>query len=251
MEAKQQSCMRGFEKIMDTKMFVLSSENCRIPKGESYQLLLTGAAKRTESKLLGDDTKDHISEKNPCFCELTGMYWIWKNSSCGIVGLCYPDRYFSKEGKVLSKEYIENILENYDIVIAPTSHLPSGTVRDMMEKMYPKEDLEAARAVIGEKYPSFLRAFDWVMDGEQYSFFNMAIMKKEHYDAFCEWLFDILFALEEKIDLDARDEKQRRIFAVLGGHLMRVWLMMQEVFVYEENLTILTKETGIPKGFFD
>lgn len=236
---------------MDTKMYVLTSEACSIPKGGLYQLLLIGSASNPQNNLMGDNTGDHISEKNAQFCELTGLYWLWKNVKCDIIGLCYPNRYFSKNGKVLSKEYIEQSLENYDIIMTPSSHLPSGTIKKQMEKMYFKEDMDLVASIIREKYPEYEKAFEWVMDGEEFSFFNMMIMKKEQYHAFCEWLFDILFTLEERIDLSEHNEQQKRIFAVLGGHLMRVWLMMQEVYVYEENLTMLTKETGIPKGFFE
>ena len=29
--------------------------------------------------MIGDDTGDNISEKNPYYSEATGIYWIWKN----------------------------------------------------------------------------------------------------------------------------------------------------------------------------
>ena len=36
---------------------------------------------------LTDNTMDNISDKNPQYCELTGLYWIWKNSHANKVGL--------------------------------------------------------------------------------------------------------------------------------------------------------------------
>ena len=29
--------------------------------------------------MIGDDTGDNISSKNPFYCELTAQYWAWKN----------------------------------------------------------------------------------------------------------------------------------------------------------------------------
>lgn len=29
--------------------------------------------------MIGDDTGDNISDKNREYCELTGIYWTWKN----------------------------------------------------------------------------------------------------------------------------------------------------------------------------
>lgn len=34
-----------------------------------------------KDNMIGDDTGDNISEKNRRYCELTGIYWIWKNYS--------------------------------------------------------------------------------------------------------------------------------------------------------------------------
>ncbi len=45
--------------------------------------------------LTGDDTGDNISEKNKYYSELTGIYWVWKNTQSDIVGTCHYRRYFT------------------------------------------------------------------------------------------------------------------------------------------------------------
>ena len=65
---------------------------------EGYKIIKVGNNPEfeiSESQGYCDSTGDNISSKSPYYCELTALYWAWKNLDASIVGLCHYRRYFA------------------------------------------------------------------------------------------------------------------------------------------------------------
>ena len=115
-----------------------------------YIPLQVGAALHNSLGYHSDNTGDNISERNPYYSELTGLYWLYKNDSdCDITGLCHYRRYFINErNEVLLKEDIEheisNILDNaYEKAIGLLNE-NSNVLNLIAKTLYKKEDLNAS-----------------------------------------------------------------------------------------------------------
>ena len=66
-------------------------------KNEIYKPIIVGAniCKFRYANYISDDIGDNISDKNYKYCELTALYWAWKNlSNDDYVGLAHYRRYF-------------------------------------------------------------------------------------------------------------------------------------------------------------
>ena len=81
---------------MDIKILVATHKKYWMPDDDVYVPLHVGAEGKESLGYLPDNTGDHISSKNPSYCELTGLYWAWKNLDCEYIGLCHYRRYFGK-----------------------------------------------------------------------------------------------------------------------------------------------------------
>ncbi len=82
---------------MNLKIFIATHKKFDVPKSKYHVPLHVGREGKEDLGYLGDNTGDNISLKNPNYCELTGLYWIWKNvKDVDYIGLCHYRRYFLK-----------------------------------------------------------------------------------------------------------------------------------------------------------
>lgn len=204
-----------------------------------YRILHVGLNGNTDESYLNDNNGDNISEKNPNFCELTGLYWIWKNSvdnEMSITGLVHYRRYFTTRAgdlrytyfnimpHMLPYEKIEKGLKHADIIL-PTPERIYRTVWRSYADVHNEADLVLLRETIAEVCPDYLESYDKVMKSHHYYYANMMICKKKVLDAYAAWLFSVLFNLENKIDIDKySDSYQKRVFGFLAERLLQVWV---------------------------
>jgi len=186
-----------------------------IPDDSLYLPVLAGAAshdKNLSIKAQPDNTGSNISKKNPYFCELTVMYWAWKNisSKYSHIGLCHYRRYFSirkplsmKQDKrllsVLKREDANKLLKTSDIILPRKRNYYIESLFDHYAHTLHIEPLELTGEIIKEKYKKYYPEFDRLHKRKSAHMFNMFIMRKDFFDDYCKWLFDILFELEVRV----------------------------------------------------
>ena len=71
------------------------------------------------------------------------------------------------------------------------------------------------------------------MNGVVFNYANMLICRKEVFDAYSSWLFDILFELEKRIDISGYNQYQSRIFGFISERIMRVWFIKNKMRIKE------------------
>lgn len=212
------------------KIYIAAHKKAEFPKNEIYIPLHVGAEGKEDLGYLKDNTGDNISEKNPNYCELTGTYWIWKNDNSDIVGLTHYRRYFFKKWytnklkNVIDEKDINSILEKYDIITPKKNKLIKYNIKEFYCKYHKENDLNECRNIIEEIYPEYIKSFDEVMKERKFYICNMFISSKRIFNEYYEWLFNILFELEKRIDISDYNDYNKRIYGFLSERLFNVWL---------------------------
>lgn len=229
---------------MKTKIIVATHKQFEMPDEDIYLPLQVGAS--CTDKDFGyckDNTGDNISEKNPYFCELTGLYWAWKNLDCDYLGMAHYRRHFTvKSGRtirkcgdnvhekmkcVLNAKELSNLEQKYDIILPARRHYLIETLYSHYSHSHYEEHLKLTREIIKRKYSEYLPYFDKVMKARSGCMFNMFIMKKSLADQYCNWLFDILGELEQKVDVERLSPFQARLYGRVAEIIFNAWLLYQ------------------------
>lgn len=225
--------------LMDIKILVATHKKYWMPKDSVYVPVQVGAALHPALGYVPDNTGDNISAQNPNYCELTALYWAWKNLDCEYIGLCHYRRYFGhkvyskdiekKKGAIFHREDYGKLLQKYDVILPVKRNYYIETVRSQYEHAHYKKDLDEVERIISEKYPGYSDAFTRVMNRRKLHILNMFVMKKSLFDEYCTWLFDILFELEKRTDLSGYDSYEARLFGFMSERLFNVWLERQNL----------------------
>lgn len=218
------------------KIIVATHKKYQMPKDDMYLPLHVGA----EGKLdedgndldLGytkDNSGDNISNLNSSFCELTGLYWAWKNIDADYIGLAHYRRHFSFKNKagfenVLTYSELKPYLGKIKVFVPNKRKYYIETLYSHYEHTHYKEQLDEVRKIMSEKYPEYIDSYDVVVKRTYGYMFNMIIMNNELFDMYCKWLFDILFELKQRFDMPELSAFQGRYYGRVSEIIFNVWL---------------------------
>lgn len=171
-----------------------------VPLTEKWEMkpwrrILQAGAALTDISIskLKDNIGENISDRNKQFCELTGLYWIWKNSNEGIVGIEHNRRHF-----LLPDDWQQRMEAVGIDVILPTPLYVHPSLAENYRARHVASDLDFVYSYVagndaedGEALKNFLE------NTPLYSPCNMMIARREILDKLCSWLFTIIFAAAE------------------------------------------------------
>lgn len=243
---------------MNTKILVAAHKKYWMPDNDNYLPIQVGKSLHPDLGYTGDNEGENISQKNPQFNELTAMYWAWKNLDADVIGLVHYRRYFvrKKKGKnitekrenILSEKDILDCLQEVDMILPNPRNYYIESSYSHYAHAHNGADLDETRKIIQERFPIYIPAFDSAMKSSKAHMFNMFIMKREDFDAYCSWLFDILFELEKRIDISSYSDYEARVYGFISERLLDVWVNTNKKTYKELPVLFMEPQNWMKKG---
>ncbi|MBA4850524.1 DUF4422 domain-containing protein [Emticicia sp. BO119] len=210
-----------------------------------YHLLHSGAEKSSYKINEGfkDNSGDNISAMNPLFCELTGLYWMWKNGEeCDYTGLVHYRRFLGRrryalniKKNILDEKQIINLLNKYDAILP--NYVRRSNINGYFEdysKIREQRSYVLIRNAIIKVCPNYISAFEAVFTSPKMFFGNIIITKKGILDKYAQWLFNLETQIVKDIE-NNNDIVQPRELGYLSEWMLNIY------FKYHEEYNLIHK----------
>lgn len=217
---------QGFQKTLISGAYTLTDEQIKSCVQKQYLL---------------DNTMDHISHLNPVLGDLTGLYWIWKNTNHEYVGTNQYRRFYD------DNELNTLQLNKQSLYVSEFIDFGAESVWDQYIKCHTDLGIKILKKAIQH---NTVPITNWMVDSlytkNGLSSCNSFFAHKELFDRVCDILFGIMFELYEgcKYILDdiqatmhyGKSPSDKRLLAFLAERILNIIYFNSYYFLGTTNI---------------
>lgn len=244
---------------LKTRILIAMQKDSVYPSEDIYAPILVGANLLNTNNLRGwrygaDNEGVNISSKNRFYCELTAIYWAWKNlKDVDVIGLCHYRRYldYHKQCRPYfsTTSFTEAELEKLNMsvdnktlqmvksgsVVVPKAQKMPCTNQHNYCEYHIGDDYKTLESIVEQtQNGAYKQAFVEVSNDNKLYPYNMFLMRWDDFDGYCSWLFPLLEEVEEKIDISHYTPYQQRVYGFMAERLFNVWLRAERKNLIEK-----------------
>lgn len=176
-----------------------------------------------------DNTGEHISGKNGNYCELTALYWMWKNKlpvegtedgeTGQYYGLCQYRRGFD-----LMEDDLLRLIDNEVDAVLPYPLPYEPNIHAHHERYIKDADWKTLLQALEELQPEYAQAFPEILEQQYLYNYNVILAKKSVLRDYCAWLFPVLERTEE-LSVPKGCERSDRYIGYMGETLETLYFV--------------------------
>ena len=226
-----------------------------------------------------DNTGDNISAQSDKYCELTTIYWAWKNyaqlGNPKYIGFMHYRRHFIFDDiskfdntykncvvpfNIIDADYINtlnysdetfnDICNNYDFICCNAID-DNMTIYEYFKKNHQIEELDFCIDVIKEDFPDLLQCANEYLHQNTGYYCNMFIMKKDLFFEYCNLIFHLTNKMIAHFDYSNYSKWDTRFFVlerITGVYLY--YLMKYKKLKFKTYPISLIKDTSIQEELY-
>jgi len=213
--------------------------------------------------MLHDNDGENISIHNPKYCELTAVYWAWKNQdklgNPDYIGLMHDRRHFlfnpqlpipntqvtwldhssvymfppicNKYLSYLTDDSIRSYFPTNDIMILKPydneNRIPNGNMRDrfLIGEGVTGNLFDMWVETVRELFPDYIPELEAFTKGHIEHLCSMSIMRKDLFEQYCQFQFAVLGTLDKQIDSSNFSKPKKRFLGYLGEFMLSLFIM--------------------------
>lgn len=227
---------------MDKVIMVVTHKQFAMPADTLYRAVVVGKNKNEIhiADSWRDDKGVNIAQLNYRYCELTALYYFWKNKQneydcCGLVHYrrIFTKNPFSNSYRALLNDYdIKKALGKADVILPLKFYWDHSVMTHYYHYGFgKKKDLLLVGQIMNERYPQYSEVYRKILRGSCASYCNMFVMKRKELNLYCEWLFSILQEFDNRADLTGYTSTELRVDGALSEILLNVWVQKNKLKV--------------------
>lgn len=185
-----------------------------------YERTIQAGAELTDVTVadVRDDTGVHISRKNRMYCEMTAVYWIWKNTSHDWIGIEHYRRHLLVGPEMLTDGMDAIMPLPYICYPNEMAQFLRFTTEDVLHAL-----LETLRAL----HPGEYGDYHAILYGKYQYTYDLLCARREVFDDYCGWFFEITEYMETMAD-DVPEIRETRALSYVAEALTNLYFMYHQ-----------------------
>ena len=153
------------------------------------------------------------------YCEMSAVYWIWKNTDHDWIGIEHYRRHLLVKPEML-RDDIDVILPlPYICYPHEISQFLRFTTEDVLNAL-----LKALKELHPDKYEDYHR----ILYGKYQYTYNMICARRYAFDNYCRWFFEITEYMEKTMGEDVPELINTRAFSYVAEVLTNLYFMYHQ-----------------------
>lgn len=211
-----------------------------------------------------DNDGENISAHNPKYCELSAVYWGWKNQdklgNPDYVGLMHDRRHFLFNANLpipnkqvtwmphspvymfppvcpeyltyLTDDVIRSYFPAYDVMVLKPYDFRArvGNQATLLDQFLRSEAMsgdifDVWQTTIKKLFPDYTNELNAYINGHTTYLCSMSVMRKDLYEQYCHFTFTVLKAVDEQINSSQFSAPKKRFLGYLGEFMLSLFVM--------------------------